>query len=331
MIRALPILLLLGCVSPSIASLDVDPVADAATEDSVVGRRADASAPLIEAGVAPGSTAPTPAVTEPSGPGNASPRRKTLSARAGVLGVTVETKVEKGDSAARDPWILRGRTTRAIAEIQSYAHEDGLGDARAEGDRFEVAIRPDDHRSLLAGAPLFLRIVTKTGDPREYHARLSIGGRLESRGTERALRVEPELSPIFVPDPVDDLRLRAVVVATATPRLVIVEGLPSAKWTRLSSRTLAIDMLATDVVDAFAEGRELSLVASFASTHAKARAAFEVVVTRVELATETASRRWPPEVCRAETAACIARDSPGDLGGCGRYLEVRACRANAGD
>jgi hypothetical protein len=239
---------------------------------------------------------------------------------------TMGTFEERNGSRAL---IIRATANRYLSDVLSFVPDDAFGTASIISERrFEIALQEGHElNTVLSGLPLFVRVTTFTGSPREYTARIVIAPRFFDFRGSSGIWIQEEVKPIYVVQGNSNLLYRGRASAynadwltvTAPDGIPQVYGRPNYRldWTypgvyqAMDPHTVPLTFSA-GADDGVAMQKTARLVARVTEFALTAGDAYEV---------------WPTPDCDPAVYSCFHSQPAGttDFGHCGTYRQVQRC------
>lgn len=223
---------------------------------------------------------------------------------------------------------LRARASEPLLSAFSWVPDDAFGTTTYNGTDFELTLNGGyEINTLLSGLPVFVELETSSG---VYTASLGARTRLRSL-TGTTLQLDDDLRPVYVDDPVDNLRYRATLTsATPVGSIQVNAARGNAPTvTQVDDTTWHLDWTYTQMIGAGVPGPGSAPIVARSfdgngSLLGRATARVSVSVDRVAVTDMDPTIVWD-NTCTSAVDDCLVQ-TWGDLGTCGDYRDVQVCR-----
>lgn len=250
----------------------------------------------------------------------------TAELKAATTGMTVWLKPTfvKQTRAARDLWVLKGRTSVNLEGAMAFVPDDAFCQTNVLTARtFEVVCDPrGELNSLLSGLPLFVSLRQTTGT--SAVARFVVSPSFQDLTGTTKVWVTQEIKPISVAEV--GLTYRGKV-SVAGAMGVTVGGAPVSLARRGTSNELNVDLSFEQLMaGAMSGGAVFTHDLEGVPYVKKANIAFGVSGLELQR-TDDAYQTWPSPTCTAAVQQCLnaAGAAAYDFEACGAYRQVQRC------
>lgn len=260
------------------------------------------------------------------GDGQAQPKVK---ASGMTLWVDANARVERNNGQLSV--VIRGRTSKNIAEVFSWVPDDAFGEAlQTSARKFDVVLFGDHEvNTLLSGLPINVDINTSVGTIRNYHARITVAPRFAGFGGDNGLWIDSAVRPVFMRNAEPTLAYRSRVhtneVADALTITTTDHSDPAV--TRIDDTTWSFGWTYAQLAPALDPTDVIEFAAELPDDTLEKHAGIDLRVVDLQLTTLDPEQAWPSAGCDPTVYACIAATHPqqSDLGHCGEYRPVQRC------
>ena len=225
--------------------------------------------------------------------------------------------------------VVKGRANQDLSSVFSFVPDDAFGMASlTSARRFEILL-PDGHEanSVLSGLPLLLSVQPASPGALTRTAQLTLGARFIRFSGSTQLFIQSAVTPVYTPDPVNDLRYRGEVsVPVDTTALeVSTSGGSDPAVSRADADTFRFaweyesfaDTASQDTLPVFFSALRASGLEEFKQAYVELR------LTGLQITTGDPYEVWPTPSCEPSVFACV--EAGGDISACGDYRAVKRC------
>lgn len=254
-----------------------------------------------------------------------------LKAQVPSLTVWVRPTLTPEQRDGRLVYVLKGRTSQNLVDVNSYVFDDPMGFATVLTPRtFEIVFDGNSElNTMAAGMRLFLGITTTGSNPRAT-ASFTLQPAFTSPTGSTSIWVRSEVLPVAVGE---RLAYRVRSRTTAGAPLTITTAANGESWTS-TRRAGTTDEWNTDLTfeqlrGACDEAGEKVTFKTTTSTGVKTKTlALGVAVKTVELTRADVETTWPPVQCAATVQSCLDALPAGatDAESCGTWYQVSRCQ-----
>lgn len=249
--------------------------------------------------------------------------------------ITMNAHAIVGASGGVQTVVMKGTASRTITNVFSYVPDDGFGTATLTGTKtFEILLdEPHEINTLLSGMPILVVIDTLTGAVRHFDAQVTLQPRFARfDGTTRII-VDPVIRPVYVADPVDNLRYRGRFTTTSShtsPEVTAFDAGDPVTITQRGPLETTFDWQFPAFSLAYDPPTDpMTMRATFTTNPpvGTKHAGIDLKVVKLGLTTDDPYLTWPAPACTPTVAACyVDHLDDGDFGSCGDYRQVAPCR-----
>ena len=239
----------------------------------------------------------------------------------------VDTEVSASTSRRQVFYTVRGRVSKNLTGVRAY-DETGYHYAAVNvSDRkFEVTLDASDLLRLLSGRRLYFDFFPKSGAESTYHGMTAFAPRLGSFAGSTGIFVHRAVNPVLVGD---ELKFRGRIKTAAGYEMdfVYTDDDAGPLLRAEGARAYRFDWAPAELILAGDRSQDpvYFRAADTAQTPVEKTAHLHFRLVQVGVGTHAPLQAWPPAVCAADVARCLAELPNGDTEECGWASQVRAC------
>jgi hypothetical protein len=256
-----------------------------------------------------------------------------LSVRAGETTLTVAKDLALRTGPDGAEFVLRGKTSRTLADGRGFIFDDVYGDwAKKSARVFELTWPVSTARSLVDGVDQFigLSFVHSSTRPDHLTARVVVRPRLAAFTGSSKIYLTAELTPVVVGGTVV-YRISGRSTGANTGVTAYLEDDVEHPVQRIDDQRFTID-LAPEQAFALAAAGKLHVIVDYPGGGVEKFATLGLAIKKLGFTAGDVETVWPPLSCATAVRTCLQAlpDGALDLGGCGEAVKVNACAGQVG-